>query len=153
MNVVSNTSPIIFLAKINVLEILTCCFDKVYIPDAVKLELNGLRLPSTIEIQTINDVGKSFVKGALGSLHIGELEAMVLAQELQADYVLLDDLLARRKAKRMEINVMGTIGILLFAHKKGFLSSQDMLSNLEQLTQKHGLYISPVLLKEIESSL
>jgi predicted nucleic acid-binding protein len=153
MNVVSNTSPIIFLAKIDYLEVFAACFNKVYIPEAVKLELNTLKLPTAIEIITVSDLGKSFVNGALGNLHQGELEAMVLAQELKADYVLLDDLLARRKAQRMEINVMGTIGILLFAQKKGLISSQDVHISLEQLVYKHGLYISPALLKKIESTL
>jgi predicted nucleic acid-binding protein len=37
MNIVSNTSPIIFLAKIDYLEVFTACFNKVYIPEAVKI--------------------------------------------------------------------------------------------------------------------
>jgi predicted nucleic acid-binding protein len=122
MNIVSNTSQIIFLAKIDYLEVFTACFNKVYIPESVKLEFNSLKLPAAIEIIAVSDLGKSYVNGALGNLHLGELEAMVLAQELKADYVLLDDLLARSKAQRMEINVMGTIGILLFAQKKGLIS-------------------------------
>jgi predicted nucleic acid-binding protein len=89
----------------------------------------------------------------LGNLHLGELEAMVLAQELKADYVLLDDLLARSKAQRMEIKVMGTICILLFAQKKGLISGEDVHISLEQLIYKHGLYIFPALLKKIESTL
>jgi predicted nucleic acid-binding protein len=153
MNIVSNTSPIIFLAKIDYLEVFTASFNNIYVPEAVKLELNSLKLPSAIEIITVSDLGKSYVNGALGNLHQGELEAMVLAQELKADYVLLDDLLARRKAQRMEIKVMGTIGILLFAQKKGLISGQDVHISLEQLIYKHGLYISPVLLKKIESTL
>jgi len=44
--------------------------------------------------------GSAYVRGALGRLHQGELEAIILAQELLVDYVILDDLLARRKAQR-----------------------------------------------------
>jgi len=153
MKTVSNTSPIIFLSKIDFLDVFVTCFDEIYIPNAVKIELKNLKLPSAIKIKPISNLGKSFVKGALGRLHQGELEAIVLAQELQTDYVLLDDLLARRKAQRMELNIMGTIGVLLLARKKEIVTSKDVQSALEQLIQKHGLYISPQLLNKIKLTL
>jgi predicted nucleic acid-binding protein len=52
-------------------------------------------------------------KAAGATAHQGELEAIVLAQELSAEFVVLNDLLARRKAQRLAINVIGTLGLLL----------------------------------------
>jgi len=63
---------------------------------------------------------------AHGRLHQGELEAIILAQELSADFVILDDLLARRKAQRLEINVIGTLGLLLLFEKRGLLTAEKV---------------------------
>ncbi|MCX7085914.1 MAG: hypothetical protein NTY69_10305 [Methylococcales bacterium] len=98
MKIVLNTSPIIFLSKIDTLKHLTDCIDEVYVSSGVVEELNGYILPSFINVQSISRESQAYVKGALGQLHNGELEAMMLAQEIGADYVVLDDLLARRKA-------------------------------------------------------
>ena len=113
MKVVSNASPIIFLSKINAANLLSDSFESVLIPEAVRFELGSLTLHSGIQTKKISTSGQQFVAGALGRLHQGELEAMILATETQADYILLDDLLARRKAQRLGLQVMGTIGVIL----------------------------------------
>lgn len=45
-------------------------------------------------------------------IHAGKLEAIVLVTEIDADYVLMDDLLARRKAQRAGLGIIGIIGAL-----------------------------------------
>ncbi|WP_069469915.1 hypothetical protein [Candidatus Marithrix sp. Canyon 246] len=133
MKVVSNTSPIIFLSKIEALDLLPQCFDQVMIPPAVSNELGDLLPPKYIEHTSISIAGQHFVKGALDmrrSLHIGELEAMVLAQETQANYVILDDKLARRKAQLMDLNVIGTIGVLLLAHQQKLILTATIQEHL-----------------------
>jgi len=110
MKVVSNTSPLLFLSKIAALELLTQCFHEVLVPQAVVVELGNLSLPSYIKTVTLSPRGTAFVEGALGRLHRGELEAMVFAQEIKADYVLMDDLQARRKAQQLNLKPIGTIG-------------------------------------------
>ena len=97
MKVVLNTSPIIFLGKIDCLKILTECFAEIYVPQGVIDELQDYPLPVNMQISTLSSEGAAYVRGALGRLHQGELEAIILAQELLTDYVILDDLLARRK--------------------------------------------------------
>lgn len=99
MRVVSNTSPIIFLSKLNALHLFSECFTSVCIPNAVCKELGDIHLPELVKVEDITPSGRQFVDGALGRLHIGELEAMVLCREIGADYVLLDDMTARGKAK------------------------------------------------------
>ena len=90
---------------------------------------------------------------ALGQLHQGELEAIVLAQELSADFVVLDDLLARRKAQRLEINVIGTLGLLLLIEKRGLLTAEKVWQKITLLTRQHGLYLSPKILQQIQIKL
>jgi len=78
---------------------------------------------------------------------------MVLAQETQADYVILDDKLARRKAQQMGLNVIGTIGVLLLAHQKKLILKETVEEYLANLTQKHGLYISLTIMEQVKMSL
>ncbi len=156
MKVVSNTSPIIFLSKIEALDILPQCFDKIAIPKAVVQELRDLSLPEYIESIEISTAGANFVRGALGAmwnLHAGELEAIVLAQEIQADYVIMDDRLACRKAQSKGIETMGTIGVLLLAHKKQYVSTSEIKKYLTALVETHGMYLSPKVLKKVNESI
>lgn len=153
MEVVSNTSPVIFLSKIGSLELLDQCFSATFIPEAVLLELRDQPLPAFIQMSAISVYGNAFVSGALGRLHRGELEAMILAQEINADLVVMDDFLARKKAKRLGLRVIGTVGILLLAHRRGLLSATKVEDCLVELTEKHGLYLSAEMLTDIRQSL
>jgi predicted nucleic acid-binding protein len=72
-SVVSNTSPLIFLEKIDALNLLDDCFVHVYIPEQVKAEWGKDAIPDFIKVHPVSEFGKSFVKGAMGRLHQGEL--------------------------------------------------------------------------------
>jgi len=64
----------------------------------------------------------------------GEAETIVLAEELNVDTVLIDDLVARKIAKLRGLNVIGTIGVLLDAKEKGLLPALKPL--LDELLKK-----------------
>ncbi len=149
MTVISNTSPLIFLAKVEALRLLPQCFDRIMVPHAVVKELGNFSLPSYIQPAMISPIGKAFVKGAIGRLHAGELEVIVLAQEAHADWVLMDDLLARQKAQRFGLKPMGTVGVLLLAQQRGLVSKTDVEKKLDELIGHHGFYLSANLLKII----
>ena len=93
------------------------------------------------------------MQGALGRLYQGELETIVLAQEIAVDYVVLDDLLTRRKAQRLGLDVMGTLGLLLFLEKRSVLSAEQAWRKIRQLTEQHSMYLSPQLLQQIKIQL
>jgi len=57
--------------------------------------------------------------------HAGECEAIILAGELKADYVLLDDRSARKAAQQKRIPVMGTLGVLLVAKSLNLLPAVE----------------------------
>lgn len=153
MLIVSNTSPIIFLEKLGVLNLLSELFSPIHVPEAGYDELRGLSLPQWINKTPISSPGRQFVEGALGRLHTGELEAMVLAREIQAEFVLLDDFLARKKAQRMGLSVLGTIGILILANKKKLSTAEATLQMLDELIHQHGFYISGPMIEQIKSSI
>ncbi len=153
MKIVLNTSPIIFLGKINCLHWLESCATEIIVPKNVVLELGDYSLPSFIQVETLSMVGFAYVKGAIGRLHEGELSAIVLAQELSADFVILDDLLARQKAQHLGLNVMGTLGLLLLMGKKGLLTNQKIWDYIGDLTQQHGMYLSPKIIEQLREKL
>jgi len=82
-------------------------------------------------VATLSAVGAAYVRGALGRLHQGELEAIILAQEIAADYVVLDDLLARRKAHYLTVDVIGTVGLLLLLEKRKILSASHFFNGIQ----------------------
>ncbi|MDD5321160.1 MAG: DUF3368 domain-containing protein [Methylococcales bacterium] len=135
MKIVINTSPIIFLSKIDCLHLLVNCADDIYAPQAVIQKLRDYAPPLFIKARSLSSIGAAYVQGALGQLHQGELESIVLAQELSADFVVLDNLLARRKAQRLAVNVIGTLGLLLLFEKRGLLTVELAWQKITQLIQ------------------
>ena len=81
------------------------------------------------------------------------MEAIVLAQEIAADYVVLDDLLARRKAQRLGLSVIGTLGLLLLLEKRSVLSAEEVWQRIQELTSYHGMYLAPQILQQIKNEL
>jgi predicted nucleic acid-binding protein len=153
MKVVSNTSPLLFLSKVGRLSLLNDCFDRVYVPPAVIVETRSIPLGDDILVHDISPEGKGFVQGALGRLHRGELEAMRLALELGADLVLLDDLAARHKAQRMRLKMIGTIGVLLLANRRGVISAAEARDALDELIDRHNLYLSQSIRQQVMTEL
>jgi len=153
MKIVLNTSPIIFLNKVDSLKLLADVTDDIYTPTAVVNELHEYTPPSFIKVAALSAIGAAYVQGALGRLHQGELEAIILAQEIAADYVVLDDLLARRKAHYLAVDVIGTVGLLLLLEKRKLLSAEQTWQKMQQLTEQHGMYLAPQLLQQIKNRL
>jgi predicted nucleic acid-binding protein len=73
-----------------------------------------------IKIKDVQD--QSAVQELLGEMDLGEAETIVLARELNADWVLMDEKKGRRKLDQFNLNKIGTVGILLKAKGIGLLS-------------------------------
>lgn len=131
MKVVSNTSPLIGLSNIGKLKILHDVFGKVVVPPAVQREF-GEELPEWITVKAPEN--KPLVQALLESLGDGESEAIALAIELNADFLILDDLKARKIARKLGLRVIGTAGLLLLAKKRGVINEVKPL--LMELVEK-----------------
>jgi uncharacterized protein len=132
VTVISDSSPLITLARIRCFDLLRKLYNKIYIPREVYKEvvIDGATLPGAAEVsrsdwievrvvQNIDNVAAAVVKFGLGT---GEVSAIVLAKELGADVVLIDDWKARRCAFEEGLRVVGCIGILEDLYAKGHLS-------------------------------
>lgn len=128
MLIVADTTPIISLIKIGMLELLSSTYGEVIIPEAV---FNGLVSNPSISNEAdiinksnflkINKVENEFAVKLLQkqlNLGAGESEAIVLADTLKADLLVIDERKARGIAKNMGINITGTLGILVDAKRK-----------------------------------
>lgn len=127
---ISNTSPLLYLYRIEALNWLPQLFNEVWIPSAVVLELKagqekGYDVPSPRDypwLQVVEPVSTPADWQAL-DLGSGELAAMSLAAEHSTKFVLLDDNLARRTAQAHGLQVWGTLKILLEAKSQGLTES------------------------------
>ncbi|MGC9444930.1 MAG: DUF3368 domain-containing protein [Candidatus Methanospirareceae archaeon] len=137
MRLVSNSSPLIALAKIGMLGILR---EDLVIPQAVFAELTESAKEYADEFDTwckervieVKDPrAVEYLELMLGK---GEAEAIALAEELKTNIVLIDDLKARKIAKLRGLNVIGTLGILLDAKDRGIIVEIRPL--LEELMKK-----------------
>lgn len=117
MKVVSNSSPLIVLAKLNKLKILKEKFDEIFIPSEVYKEVViGGRYKerrirdSKIKTEEVKDRRSVDLLSLL--LDRGEAEAIILAEEINADILLMDDKKARKIAKQRGLNIRGTLSLL-----------------------------------------
>ena len=150
MIVVSNTSPIMNLAAVDQLVLLQRLYTKVIIPQAVYEELVvGGEQPGSREVQTLAWIetkavtDQTLVTALTGELDKGETEAIVLAKELQADLLLLDERRGRAVASRFGLRFTGQLGVLIEAKQKGHL--QAVKPVLDDLVTKAGFWVSPQL--------
>jgi predicted nucleic acid-binding protein len=83
----------------------------------------------------------------LEDLDLGEAEAIVLANELHADWILMDETRGRNIAKLHGLHIVGLLGILLLAKEKGFVSVIKPL--LDDLINKAKFRVSEDLYQKI----
>lgn len=143
--VVSNTSAIIALAQVGQLDLLSHLFTQVTIPAAVRRELGPtFVMPNWLVEKSLSQpISAQVLNAQLGN---GESEAISLAVELQARWVILDDRPARRLAEALGLPVIGTLGILLAAKRHGFVASiRPLLDSLAGF----GFHIAPPLRERV----
>jgi predicted nucleic acid-binding protein len=155
--VVSDTSPVSNLILVNHIHLLPQLFGTIIIPEAVYQELlaNGSNHPVIKTIQAIDWLEVCSVTNqqqveALErdrNLDPGEANAIVLALELQATQLLIDERLGRLEAKRQGLRITGILGVLLAAKNKALLS--EVCPVIDALIQQANFRINPQLYREV----
>jgi predicted nucleic acid-binding protein len=149
MIAVSNTTPLRYLIAIRQEQLLSQLFERILLPPAVQTELLDPKAP---------DIVRNFVKslpprfevkapdGGRGplpaALHRGEREAILLAETVQADALLIDEQFGRSVAFSRSLPVIGTLGLLERADLVGIIP--DFPQTLREL-KSSGFYISQLL--------
>ena len=149
--IISNTTPILSLLKIDKLNLLKELYGIVIVPFAVYQEIEeGKEKPYYQDLTSLDWIEIRNIKNPnsreyLIDLDDGEAEVLVLAKEINADLVILDEIMGRRYAKRFEINLTGTIGILLKAKETGLITS---IKNLMSELVEKGTWLNPKLISK-----
>ena len=114
-------------------------FQQIILPQAVLDELkaeDGLpivrqwaqRLPDWVQVQSPT----APLELSLPNLHKGEMEAIALAEQLEAPLLLIDDRVGMRVALERGLTVTGTLGVLVEAAQAGLVSIDEVVKNLQE---------------------
>ncbi len=137
MIVVSDTSPLNYLILIGQADVLRALFGRVIAPPAVLAEMRQTFAPEAVagwagsppqwlEVISPRTIDVNLRMGA------GEIEAICLAQELKADYVLIDEPKASSVARRLGLAVAGTLNVLALAAEKELVDLPAAIAALRQ---------------------
>lgn len=155
MVIVSDTSPLINLAIIGHLDLIPRLFQSVILPQSVFDEIvtAGAGLPGADEIRQADWVevkscqNQSLMQTLMQELDPGESEAIVLALEIHADLILMDEDLGRKKALRYHLQPLGILGILLKAKQTGLIVAVKPL--LDSLIAKARFFVHQKLYEDV----
>jgi len=140
MIVVADTSPLNYLVRSGFAWVLPELFGRVLIPNAVRSELMHARAP--VEVRDFAACPPSWLEcvevisdfeGFGRQLGAGEREAIILALEISADVILIDDLAGRVEATARGISARGTLAVLLQAGIRGDLDFRVALARIKDL--------------------
>lgn len=144
MKIVFNSSPLIFLSRLNCLEQFLTTDAHFYLPKTVQLEINEKQDQATDNIEKLINKKQLIVKQikliSLANrlnerLGKGESDAIALGIELQTDYIILDDFAARKEAMRLGLNVKGTLAVIYKLSKEKQIIIDDLDSFYQKIRQ------------------
>jgi predicted nucleic acid-binding protein len=160
MIVVSDTTPLITLMKVGRLNILHSMFGEVCIPKAVFSEVTGnetfeneadiIRNSEYIKVVMVRDQRQvEFLQRATG-LDLGESEAIIYADEIQADLLLMDEAAGRKVAQNMNLPITGSIGVLIKAFKSGIITADEADDAFARIKRANRHISEPLINKALE---
>lgn len=170
MIVVADSGPLIAFAKIGGLETLFSVYPQILTPPAVYEEtiMQGryAEAPDAALLRAEYELGRLRVESSGSSatqlstpLGRGELEAIHLALERKADWLLIDDLDARHAAievferLRARSGVKGTLGIIASAYLEGLIPLNRANHLLDAIRFRKDIWVSPALCKQVQDAL
>ena len=154
MKAVSNTTPLRYLIAIEQEHLLGKLFEKVFVPAAVHEELTDAKTPELVRRRVaslpswfeVRKVDETRMPTFPVTLHRGERQAILLAEAVRADVLLIDEQVGRTIALSRNIPLSGTLGVLERADTMGFVS------NFPQVLQRlkaSGFFIAETLEQQL----
>ncbi len=121
----TNTTPLITLAGVGLLDLLPRLYDEIWAPRVVLDEYSAKAPPTEPDLALaswLTVVDAVEIDPTLLLLDGGEAAALSLAQSIGARLILLDERKARRIAIRIGLQVAGTLAVLLRAKQQGHIA-------------------------------
>jgi predicted nucleic acid-binding protein len=147
-----NTTPLVFLARENLLEMLRIGVDEVAVPESVIAEIHGhgsddptVKAIESLDWLQIRPAGKVASVVALWDLGPGESAVLSLALAEESSWAVIDDWQARRCARSLGIRCIGTLGLVLLAKQTGRIPAARPV--VEQLRMS-GMYLSDLVISQ-----
>jgi len=146
--IIGDSSALVALAVVNQLELLEKLYDNLYIPEAVFNEVTQIGKPQSDKLRQflqsrVKRVDLTLTQLGLG---LGELEAITLYKNLDADVLLIDDNRAKKYASLNGVKVIGSLGVLIKAKEEGHI--EKVKPFLDEI-QKSEVYISMKLIEKV----
>jgi len=155
MIVVSDTSPLSNFMVVNRLHLLKELYGEIIIPEAVmrellelekrSIDLSFIKNSAWIKVLPVQD--EKGIQALLKEVDLGEAEAILLAKQLKADWLLMDETKGRRIAETEGLHIIGLLGTLLLAKKQGLL--KEIKSILDEIISKAKLRVSKELYERV----
>jgi predicted nucleic acid-binding protein len=137
--VVADTSPLNYLVLIEHIEVVHALFEKVFVPQVVRDELQHDETPESVRrwiaeppswIEIVASSGQENDDPRLVRLDDGERAAIRVAVRIAAELLLMDDRDAVAVARSMGFAVTGTLGVLDLAARRGLVQLPDAVERL-----------------------
>lgn len=139
MTIIADTGPVNYLILIGEIEVLPALYHRILIPPSVSEELQRTRSPAQVRSWILYAPSWLEVRAPrrppdaqLARLDAGERDAILLAEELSADQIIIDEMRGRREAERRQLPFTGTLGVIGAAAENGLLDLKSAIARLRQ---------------------
>ena len=154
--VVCDTGPLLHLGEANIINLLNLAGD-IIIPSVVAEEFkrNGsdMNLPDWVTVKELDELYQKKAFDWRKQIDEGEAAAIALTMQLQADWLLTDDAIARQFGEALGLEIHGSIGLLLWAVAVGHIKSEsDALKSLNALAGS-SLWISDQVVNQARKAI
>ena len=159
MKTISNSGPMMSLAKLGSLDLLYDLYGQIYIPFAVYYEIvvHGLDFgyPDAYYVKSailkdhiaVINVSDGEMPDSISNLplDIGEKQSLYLAIRDKFDLILLDDFVAREEAKKLGLSIKGTLGVIIQAYREGYINLDMVEEIIQAIIARDDIWISDEL--------
>jgi predicted nucleic acid-binding protein len=153
MIVVADSSPLHYLILVDQAALLSRLYESVLIPHDVLAELRAAGSPVGVRDWVsappswlrVVDVPAQDIAAVSVELDLGERAAIALAETTRSDLLLIDESAGRAEARRRNLRVTGTLGVLRAAAESGLIDVRDVVSRL----QGTNFYVDDALLRVV----
>ncbi|MGB2900261.1 MAG: hypothetical protein WBB89_13410 [Candidatus Acidiferrum sp.] len=155
--VVADATPLHYLILVDAAIVLCRLFEKIHVPTEVRNELICEAAPASVRkwmqqpppwLEILVAPAATHLDSSLAALDSGERAAIILAESICADLLLIDDRAGAMLAQQRGLAATGTLGVLDLASRAGLLHLQDAFARLQKTNFGYPPSLMEVLLKE-----